>query len=307
MSRECSCIKCHRQFSYRGIDTHYVYVHDGRKCFGPKDVKAHAIKFKEMSKNRDLELYGEFRDFSVTCDKCGDSFIVNERAKMHPRRKVYNCSRKCANKRTHSEETKNKIKTSLRKVNNSDAILHKNCEICNSIMIVKKPENSGIASRRKTCSHSCKLKMSNMNRKRIVDSSRMGGLRNGGGHSKMIKYVNSFGEEMMLNKEEICVAKALDSTELHWTRNTNGFPYITKENKCRKYYPDFYVTDVDVYVEYKGWVTDEMTHKMEDSVKRNGFKLLVIYGTNKRYKDLGLNIGTITGNPKTLIDELNKL
>ena len=303
MSRECSCIKCHKVFSIYGIHTHYICAHEGRATYRPKDREFNVRRFKEMGKNRDFELYGDRKDFLVKCHSCGHTFIVNEREKIHPQREKYYCSRSCANRRQHSEETKYKIKDSLIKRSlelRDETQFIRLCKICEKPFNIKAPSDE-----KKTCSPQCRINLSKITeRKKILDTSKMGGLRDGGGYSKMIDYTNSFGNTMKLNREEITLAKALDATGMYWDRNTKGFYYEDLQSLPRKYHPDFYVTDVDVYVEYKGWVTESMTHKMEDAVRRNGFKLLIIYGQNKRYKDLGLNITTVTENVDHLINAL---
>ena len=116
-----------------------------------------------------------------------------------------------------------------------------------------------------------------------------GGLRPGGGKSKQIPYTNWMGFKMSLNKEEIEVAKVLDENKLNWNRNTKGFPYTTREGKQRNYYPDF-VVDETKYYEYKGWITEEMTHKMEDAKIKNNLDLTIIVGGDKRYKDFGITL-----------------
>lgn len=130
-----------------------------------------------------------------------------------------------------------------------------------------------------------------------------GGLRDGGGHSKQFKYTNRFSEKMSLNKDEIRVAKILDSLPIKWNRNTKGFSYKTEANKDRKFYPDFYIEDIDLYVEYKGWVTDEMTHKMSDAeLRNNDLKLLIVVGESPRFAHHGLSILALQAH----IDELLK-
>ncbi len=54
-----------------------------------------------------------------------------------------------------------------------------------------------------------------------------------------------------------------------------GFSYLTKEGKQRKYYPDFVIDDIK-YVEYKGWITEEMEWKMNNAVKTNSLNLTII-------------------------------
>lgn len=133
------------------------------------------------------------------------------------------------------------------------------------------------------------------------NTSKMGGLRDGGGRTKIYEYINWLNEKMKLNNDEIKVAKILDVLQVRWGRNWRGFDYIDLENNKRKYYPDFYLNDFDCYVEYKGWVTDIINHKMSDALKRNKFKLLIIYSNDKRFSMLGLNLKQIEENPNLLL------
>jgi hypothetical protein len=134
------------------------------------------------------------------------------------------------------------------------------------------------------------------------DSSNMGGPRHGGGKSKVYEYVNLFNEKMMLNKDEIEIAKCLDLLKIKWCRNWKGFSYIDLDGKNRKYYPDFYSIEYDYYIEYKGYVTKKMKHKMENSLKGNNFKLLIIYSDDKRYCNLGLNMNEVKNNPEKILE-----
>lgn len=137
-----------------------------------------------------------------------------------------------------------------------------------------------------------------------VLKGKTGGLRDGGGYSKMLLYTNWLGEEMKLNIDEIEVAKVMDNLNIKWYRNTNGFPYIDLDGNNRKYYPDFYVEDYNYYIEYKGWVTDVMTHKMNEAKINNNLNLLIIYSNEKRYRDLGLNLKQLKDNNEILYEYL---
>ena len=150
-----------------------------------------------------------------------------------------------------------------------------------------------------TCSKSCAASVAGRAKKK--DTSKMGGLRDGGGKSTVYEYVSIHNESMKLNVDEIRVAKILDKLKLNWKRNWEGFEYVTLTGGSRKYYPDFYLPEHDIYIEYKGWVTKAIIHKMESAVLKNNFKLLIIYSDDKRYRDLGLNITELEINPKLLM------
>lgn len=59
---------------------------------------------------------GMFLDFTIKCNKCGKEFVVNERENLFPQKEKYYCSRSCANKRIHSEETKKKISKRIKEL-----------------------------------------------------------------------------------------------------------------------------------------------------------------------------------------------
>ena len=67
------------------------------------------------------------------------------------------------------------------------------------------------------------------------------------GRSKKIQY-NGF---LMDSSWEFQVAKWLDLHEIKWTKKVKGFDY--EWNGSRVYYPDFYLPDLDLYVEVKGY------------------------------------------------------
>lgn len=57
--------------------------------------------------------FGTFKKYLVLCNNCESEFEVVEREKLHPVKDKYYCSRSCANSRSHSDETRQKIKNSL--------------------------------------------------------------------------------------------------------------------------------------------------------------------------------------------------
>jgi len=97
-----------------------------------------------------------------------------------------------------------------------------------------------------------------------------------GEYCKHIKYTNWLGEEMMLlGGWEEKVAKYLDLQKISWTRPRNGIRYVYK-NQEHYYFPDFYLTDKDLYLEVKGLETERDREKW----KQFPFKLVII---NKQY------------------------
>lgn len=54
---------------------------------------------------------------------------------------------------------------------------------------------------------------------------------------------------------ELLVAQYLDFNNIKWKRPRKGFEYIWNNDK-HIYYPDFYLTDYNVYIEVKGFETE---------------------------------------------------
>jgi hypothetical protein len=75
------------------------------------------------------------------------------------------------------------------------------------------------------------------------------------GRSKKIFYNNVWLD----SKWEFEFAKWCDDKGINWIRNTNGFEYEWLGKRI--YYPDFYLTDLDIYVEVKGYERDRDREK----------------------------------------------
>ena len=114
-------------------------------------------KYQNTQKND--KKYGKFVDYSVKCISCNKFFIVNEREKLHPQKEKYYCSRSCANKRKHSQETKDKLSLKNKRVK----LL--NCEYCGNSFEQKKLIQ-------RFCGHSCATK----SRMPLKGYERIGGL-----------------------------------------------------------------------------------------------------------------------------------
>lgn len=54
---------------------------------------------------------------------------------------------------------------------------------------------------------------------------------------------------------ELLVAQYLDFNNIKWERPNKGFEYIWNNDK-HTYYPDFYLTDYNMYIEVKGFETE---------------------------------------------------
>jgi hypothetical protein len=83
---------------------------------------------------------------------------------------------------------------------------------------------------------------------------------------------------------EVIVAKALDSENIKWRTNIQPFNYFF-ENKWHLYFPDFYLSEKDLYIEVKGYERDRDRAKW--SVVRN---LCIIKSAQVKLLKQGHNI-----------------
>lgn len=73
---------------------------------------------------------------------------------------------------------------------------------------------------------------------------------------------------------ELLFAQYLDENNIRWERPKIPFEYIYNET-THLYYPDFYLSDIKIYVEIKGYERDIDRIKWE-SVRNSGYKIIII-------------------------------
>lgn len=82
---------------------------------------------------------------------------------------------------------------------------------------------------------------------------------------------------------ELETAKALDVSCFHWVRPSNWFKYQDQEGQTRRYQPDFYLPELDLYIEVKPYCPPKQQWKLEQAGKQ--INLLVVK-TKEEIKDL---------------------
>lgn len=78
-----------------------------------------------------------------------------------------------------------------------------------------------------------------------------------------------YNGEWMHSSWETVFAKWCDANNISWTKRVPYFHYVWN-GKDRKYFPDFYIKEMDLYVEVKGYETDR------DIVKWNSVPNLLV-------------------------------
>jgi len=129
--------------------------------------------------------------------------------------------------------------------------------------------------------------LENLRRSKISKTlklKKLGGYRIGSGRCKGQWYDSKFAGHIYLNGSyELAYAKYLDSQNINWARPKDGIKYYFNEAE-HLYYPDFYLSSTDEYIEIKNFVTDK------DKAKWGQFpyKLKVLF--RKDLQSLGLNV-----------------
>ena len=96
--------------------------------------------------------------------------------------------------------------------------------------------------------------------------------------SKQSEYTRKDGSVVLMDSTwEVIMATRLDELEIIWERDPNmKLEYRTRGGRKRNYIPDFYLPDLDLYIEVKGYWTDAARHKMKDIIKRNPGKICIL-------------------------------
>ena len=93
-------------------------------------------------------------------------------------------------------------------------------------------------------------------RERIIARYKAGWMPKAG-RCKKYKYVSPIAGEIYLDGTwELAVAKWLDINHYDWKRNTKRFEYVNLKGSKSFYVPDFWVKELNGYLEVKGYETD---------------------------------------------------
>ena len=185
------------------------------------------------------------------------------------------CSTKCgisySNKnKIRSKETNEKISKSLsgKKHNHGNGqkfckIQALYCEICKSPFVLKSWSKT-----RKTCSEKCRIELVFTDRKYV------------NGKRKTIEYFCKYENKNVFLESswELEIAKFLDENNINWIR-PKSLTWIDDNSKRRRYFPDFYLIDYNIYLDPKNSYCMKLD---EDKMNYFSKRMNIIYG----HKDL---------------------
>jgi hypothetical protein len=90
------------------------------------------------------------------------------------------------------------------------------------------------------------------------------------------------------SKYETKVAMSLDEHNIRWTRPKEGFVWNDSGNR---YYPDFHLTDYDVFLDPKNdYLITKDKMKIEEAEKRNNIKVFVLDKDNLEWNNINASI-----------------
>ena len=138
---------------------------------------------------------------------------------------------------------------------NAKPLVSKVCPICQKNYTIRQyQENLGI---KKYCSKECSYKRPNQ----------------GGYHPGSVRNFKSgwydspiAGKVWLDSSYEFVMAEYLDEKKYKWIKNTKGFPYRKIEDGIERdanYVPDFYIEDLDLWVETKGYFVENDQRKLD--------------------------------------------
>ena len=201
--------------------------------------------------------------YSIVCKNCGKEFSLEltEYAYLEGKHRKY-CSRSCANRRKHSDITKQKIKTTIGvRLNENPSLFKKyktyTCKNCGKSFKISDNRNT---SSRIYCSDECKKEWLSVNWK-----IKVGGYRQGAGKGKSGWYKGIFCDSSW---ELAFVVYHLDNN-LYIERCKEYRKYLFKEKEFT-YIPDF-ITDKGI-IEIKGYRSEQWEAK-----EKHNPDILVLY------------------------------
>ena len=112
------------------------------------------------------------------------------------------------------------------------------------------------AGKRQIWTEERKIRLSESMRKAVKNNPESYNSSNINGRTPKINY----NGVILDGSWEVLVANFLDKNQIYWEKPKNGFIYFW-QGKNHLYYPDFYLPELDLYIEVKGYERERDTYK----------------------------------------------
>jgi hypothetical protein len=248
-------------------------IKNNRKIYCSKQCSLNGSKLSKL----------KYKKYNKICPMCAKEFITSD-AKKSPKF----CCSICATNYSRTFVDKTKISNSVKAAwirgdfDNLKSKLKINgmhnlkCAICS--------KNFKNKNKNKTCSKECYLKL-------LSTQSRDN--PNCGGETNYKKYI--YKDVYMDSSWEVNLAKFLDLNNIVWERSRKiVFLWTDRNNKKRRYYPDFYLPKYNLYLDPKNkFLLEKDEFKINQVIKENNIDLIcesldniIIKLKNKIFKGL---------------------
>jgi len=124
---------------------------------------------------------------------------------------------------------------------------------------------------RKTCSDKCY-------RKKLSDTAKKNSMLRGNKNKHAFWYNSPIAGRVFLESSwEGILAEDLDKNNIQWIRPKNNFKWKDKDGKVKRYYPDFYIPNLDLYIDPKNpYLAGLDKYKIDYVIKKYNLNLLII-------------------------------
>lgn len=259
MATFCSCIICKKELSIKGFHSHFIRSHtiDGNiatKQYG----KLSTFKNKQNADLKNNFIRIQYANMPSHCKEC-DSCLPYEK------RNNKFCSSKCSatyinnlrkiNGYKLSNVSKQKISEKISKLTKPPFTKVACCKIC----------KKWFSGKNKTCSIECRNKSFSI----TAIKSNLGGNKNNRAYGW---YTSPYAGKVWLESSyEFIVASELDYNNINWIRPS----FLLYNNK--RYYPDFYLIDYDVYLDPKNdYLIIQDSFKIKTVIEQNNVSVIIL-------------------------------
>lgn len=275
----CSCIICKKEFSIKGFHSHYVRSHTiegniATKLYG--QLSASKTSQNAVQKNNIIRI--QYANNPSHCKDCDCCLPYDNRHNKF-------CNNSCAAKYNNLKKDYTKFKPGPTKgIDKPKRIIKFSrrpnftkiscCKICNKWFV----------GTNKTCSTICR----NISFSLTAKKSKLGGNKNTRAYGW---YYSKFAGKVWLESSyEYKVAVELDNNNISWVRPKSLF--YTLDNIQRRYYPDFFLADYNVYLDPKNdYLIVKDKEKIESVINQNKVNVIILTKHQLTWKNIIKLIG----------------
>lgn len=255
---KCTCVVCKKELPTCNFDTHYESQHSKNCKQCNKILKTSGSEFCSKScsgtYNNGQKDYTKIKTGPAKGIRSFSPIIKCQCGSLLP--SGYLTCVKC--------KTTTKPKKSLSRVLTPQYCEVSFCVICNGVIANKI---------RRTCSDPCKSKSLSVAAKKTVAKGKLGGNKNNRAYGW---YESSIAGKVWLDSTwEASLAKELDTLGIIWGRPPS-IDYVLN-GKSKKYFPDFYLKDYDVYLDPKNpYLQIKDAEKFKAVSEQNNVRLIML-------------------------------